>query len=172
MRIKAGRHTSVRHRSGRMLVFVGLLALFLGAGSAAAGEVSRDSYRETVEPICKANTEANQRILKGVRAEVKRGELKVAAARFAKAGSALRKTVRRLAGVPRPPADRTLLAEWLGDVKGEAALFEQIAAKLRGGDKIGAERLVVILTRNANVANNLVVPFEFEYCRLEPGRFT
>jgi hypothetical protein len=155
-----------------MLILLSLLALLLGVASAAAGEVSRDSYREAVEPICKANTEANQRILKGVRAEVRDGRLNAAAARFDRAGSALRKAVRRLAGVPRPPADRALLAEWLADVKGEAALFERIAAKLRGGDKVGAQRLVVILTRNANVANNLVIPFEFEYCRLEPGRFT
>lgn len=172
MKIEAGRQILVRRRGGRMLALFGLVALCLGVASAAAAEVSRDSYREAVEPICKANTEANQRILKGVRAEVRRGELKLAAAQFDEAGNALRKAVRRLAGVPRPPADRSRLAEWLGDIKGEAALFERIAAKLRGGDKGGAQRLVLVLTRDANLANNLVIPFEFEYCRLEPGRFT
>jgi hypothetical protein len=41
---------------------------FLGLASLAfAAEVSRPEYKAAVEPICKANTKANERILKGVR---------------------------------------------------------------------------------------------------------
>jgi hypothetical protein len=142
------------------------------ASPALASEVTRDSYREAVEPICKSNTQANERIFKGVRAEVRKDELKPAAARFEKAAKALKRTLAQLRGVPRPEADRARLQKWLGIVGDEAGLFERVAAKLRAGEKVGAERLVVRLNGNATRANNVVIPFEFHYCRLEPSRFT
>jgi hypothetical protein len=70
-----------------------------------AEEVTRDSYKEAVEPICKANTEANERILKGARGKVKHGKLKQAAGQFFRAATALRGTVKELGAVPQPPAD-------------------------------------------------------------------
>lgn len=153
-----------------LLAALGLLA----AASAAAGaaEVTRGSYEESVEPICKVNTEANERILGGVRAEVRQGRLRPAAAQFAKAAGELEKTVRQIKAVPRPPADTARLSRWLGKVEAEAGLFRAVAAALKAGDKGGAQRLVVKLTTNANAANRIVIPFEFEYCKLEPTRFT
>lgn len=139
---------------------------------AAAAEVTRDSYREAVEPICKQNTEANERILGGVHAEVRAGRLRPAAVRFTRAGKELKKTVRQIKAVPRPSADTARLSRWLGKVEAEAHLFEVVAAKLRAGEKAQAQRVVVKLTTNANAANRVVFPFEFEYCRLEPTRFT
>ena len=42
-------------------------AAFLAlAQMAFAAEISRDQYKTSVEPICQANTKANERILKGV----------------------------------------------------------------------------------------------------------
>lgn len=150
-----------------------VLALLVAAAvPALAAEVTRESYREAVEPICKANTEANERILAGVAKEVRAGKLKPAAARFAQAARALKKTLGELKAVPPPPADRARLGRWLDKVSVEADLFEAIAAKLRAGEKDQAQRMVVKLTSNGNRANNLVIPLEFEYCRFEPTRFT
>jgi hypothetical protein len=139
---------------------------------ALAAEPTRESYREAVEPICRANTRANKRILAGVKGEVRAGKLKPAAARFAKAAKALKKSVGELRAVPPPPADRSRLSRWLGEVATEASLFEAIAADLRKGQKAQAERIVTKLSTDANQANNMVLAFEFEYCRLEPSRFT
>jgi hypothetical protein len=147
-------------------------ALALVTSLASAGEVTRDSYREAVEPICQANTQANERILAGVRAEVKSGRLTPAAAQFTRAAAALKQTQRQLAAVPQPPPDRAKLTKWLTAVKLEAALFERIAAQLRAGNKQAAEHTVVKLTSNADQANNQVLAFEFHYCRFEPSRFT
>jgi hypothetical protein len=160
--------------SSRLATFVAplVVALSLVTSFAAAGEVTRDSYKESVEPICKVNTEANERILGGVRGEVRAGKLKPAAAQFAKAASELKKTIPQLRGVPRPPADTARLSRWLGQVSLEASLFEAVGAKLRAGEKAEAQRMVVKLTSNATKANSIVIPFEFEYCRLEPSRFT
>jgi hypothetical protein len=170
--------TRSRSRPGpkRAAVWCVLIAMGLSLSAtvaiASANEVTRTSYREQTEPICKANTEANERILGGVRSEVRAGRLKPAAAQFAKAASELKKTIGQLRAVPRPPADMARLSRWLGKVSLEAGLFEQVAAKLRAGAKTEAQRVAVKLTSNATKANNVVLAFEFEYCRFEPSRFT
>ncbi len=160
-------------RPPRKIVYcLASLALLSAAIPASAAEVTRDSYREAVEPICKANTGANERILKGVRRLVKKGELKSAAARFSKAAKALRETIVELKSVPQPTADQARLAKWLRLVSNQASFFELAAKQLRAGNKVGAQGSVIRLTHNANQANNVVVPFEFEYCRFDTSKFT
>src|SRR5204862_4925409 len=92
---------------------------------ARAEEVTRESYREAVEPICKANTQANERILKGVRADVRAGKLKAAGRQFGKAGAALKRTHAELKAVPQPPADATKLTKWLSLIGTEVTLFQK-----------------------------------------------
>jgi hypothetical protein len=144
----------------------------VSASLAIAAEISRDEYKAAVEPICKANTKANERILKGVRGEVRKGELKPAARQFAAAARALKKTRQELAAVPRPAADKARLSKWLGYIKAEVKLFEATARELKAGNKFAAERMAVLLTREAERANNEVVGFEFNYCHGEPSKFT
>jgi hypothetical protein len=139
---------------------------------ASAAEVTRESYVAAVEPICKANTQANERILKGVRTEVKKGKLKAAGAQFAKAAAALNRTYAELKAVPQPSADAARLATWLGHVKTEAALFEKAGKALKAGEKTKAQKIVIQLTHNANLANDQVFSFNFHYCRFEPSKFT
>ena len=148
------------------------LALLAAASLAQATEVTRTTYKESVEPICKANTQANEKILKGAKAEVKANKLALAAAQFTKAAAALKKTYAQLSAVPKPPADTAKLTKWLSYVKTETSLFQATAAKLKAGDKVGAEEMVVRLTHTANLANDQALGFEFEYCRFEPSRFT
>jgi sugar diacid utilization regulator len=138
----------------------------------AAEEVTRESYKEAVEPICKTNTQANERILKGVRGKVRAGKLKAAASQFAKASRALKQAIKQLKAVPQPTADEARLAKWLKAVEEEATLFQRTADKLNAGDENGAQAMVIRLTHNANKANNQVLPFEFKYCRFEPSKFT
>ena len=51
-------------------------------------------------------------------------------------------------------------------------MFEKVGKKLKAGDKIGAEKLVILLTHNAELANNTVLDFEFHYCRFNSSKFT
>jgi hypothetical protein len=149
------------------------MAIFTSIASFAfAGEVTRASYREAVEPICKSDTQANERIFAGVKQEVRQGKLKPAAAKFSKAAVALKAAIAQIQKVPVPAADAARLSRWLGKVSNEAGYFEAVARKLNAGDKAGAEHLVNKLTTEAGAANNIVIPFEFQYCRLEPSRFT
>jgi hypothetical protein len=158
----------------RLLVVAASVAVALTAltSLAVAAEATRDSYREAVEPICKTDTQANERIFAGVKQEVRQGKLKPAAVKFSKAAVALKKAIAQIQNVPAPAADASSLSKWLGKVSNEAGYFEAVSKKLRAGDKAGAEHLVNKLTTEAAAANNVVIPFEFTYCRLEPSRFT
>jgi hypothetical protein len=157
----------------RPVVAVISLALFACCASlAAAEEVTRDSYREAVEPICKKDAKANERIFAGVRAMVHHKEFRSAAARFTKAAQALERAISELRKVPPPPADQARVGKWLEDVELEAKLFERVAGKLRAGDARGAERMVAQLSHQAVVANAQVIPLEFHYCELQPSRYT
>jgi hypothetical protein len=153
-----------------LLAFASLLVL--ASRPAAAEEVTPASYTAAVEPICRSDTKANERILAGVRKEVQKGQLKPAAAKFTNASTALKKALRELEAVPRPSADEARLARWFGYVRTEAELFASAGKKLKAGDKPAAEHIVSKLTQNANKANLQVLPFDFRYCRLEPARFT
>ena len=155
-----------------LLASVAALLLLLVAPVTMAAAPTRDEYRAQVEPICKANTRANERIFAGVRRQVKEGRLRTAAGQFSKAAKALKTALNEIRAVPQPTADQARLSRWLGYVKAEVELFERVAKKLRSGDKVGAQTLVVRLTHTANLANNQVLVFEFNYCRLNPSRFT
>lgn len=144
----------------------------LAAPFAQATEVTRESYKEAVEPICKTNVEANERVLKNVRANVKAGKLTLAATQFTKAAEALKKAIPKLKAVPQPTADQAHLAKWLKYIEEEEGFFRQIAKKLKAGDKNGAIAMQIRLSHTATLANNQVLAFEFKYCRVEPSKFS
>ena len=156
----------------KTLLITAAVALLAIASLASAAELDRAEYKAQVEPICKVNAQANERILKPVRKLVKKGKLKQAATRFNQASAALKKTYNQLKGVPQPSADEARLAKWLGYVKTEADLFAKAAKKLKAGQKGAAQSVVNKLTSTANQANASVLSFEFHYCRFEPSKFT
>lgn len=151
---------------------LGILIL-LSVASLAFADLAEErvAYKAQVEPICKRNREANDRVLKGVRKNITAGKLKLASSQFAKAAVALKKARTQLAAVPKPAGDEARLTKWLGYIKTEVGLFEKVSKKLKAGDKRGAQRMAIYLTSTANKANNTVLPYEFNYCRVEPSQF-
>lgn len=148
-----------------------VLAMVLGA-TAFAAEVSREEYKAAAEPICKASAQANERILDGVRREVKMGKLKTAAAKFAKASKEQAQALRELKALPEPSADEVRLAQWFSYLKIESELFATAGRKLKAGDKAAAEHVITRLTQNVNKANVQVLPFGFHYCLLNAAKFS
>ena len=148
-----------------------IVALMLVA-SAFAAEVSREEYKEAAEPICKASAKSNEQILAGVRTEVKRGQLKTAAAKFAKASREQAQTLHELEALPRPSADEARLTKWFSYLEIEAELFATAGKKLKAGDKAGAQHVFTKLSLNINKANNQVLPFGFNYCRLNAAKLS
>lgn len=163
--------TKMRASRGAMaLAAIGLVAALLGA-SAGAEEMTRDSYVQRVEPICKRNTEANRRIFKGAKAKVQAGSLRAASRHFKRAANAFARTVRQIEAVPRPGADDVKLRRWLRLLHAEHRYVRRIGAALAAGQKRRAESISVQLSRNSTRANHAVLGFGFKYCRIEPTRF-
>jgi hypothetical protein len=144
------------------------------AWAAAEGEAesTRAEYVTRAEPICKANVLANKRIFKGAKAEVKAGELKRASTHFTRAATAFGSTIRQLAAIPPPPEDAARIGRWLALLRDERSLISRIGKALASGSKHRAESLSVDLNGNSTKANNAVLSFGFDYCRIEPSRFS
>jgi uncharacterized protein HemX len=152
-----------------------LLVLALGATGAlgvTSADQTRESYVAQVEPICKTNTKANERILAGAEKKVKEGKLKVAAGQFTQAAAAFGKAVKQIKAVPQPVADQAKLTKWLGYLEGETKLLNEIGKALKDGKKPKAQTLSVKLTHNGNLANNAVLGFDFEYCLIDSSKFS
>jgi hypothetical protein len=151
------------------MVVAGLAIVVSMAGAA---ELTRDEYVARVEPICKANTDANARIFKGAKDEVKAGELKRASTHFTRATAAFEKTIKQLKAIPRPAADQTKLGNWIGFLEAESSFLGKIGKALAAEQKAQAQTYSVRLNRNSNLANNTVLGFGFDYCRIDPSRFS
>lgn len=156
---------------GIKTIFAALVALAACASMALAEELTREQYVERVEPICKKNSDANSRILKGVKGQVQRGDLIPAGKRFIRASTALGKSVTQIAAVPRPPEDAVKLSKWIGYLKKEKVYLQKIGKYLKAEDKYRAQKQAVELNRNNNKANNTVISFGFHECRIDSSKF-
>lgn len=146
-------------------------ALLVAVPVALAATPAQQEYADQVEPICKANSEANSRILKGVKGQVQKDELVPAGKRFIQASGVLGKTVTQIAKVPRPEDYAAKLEKWIGYLKSEKTYLQQIGSKLKAKDKYHAQKLAVQLNNNNNKANNTVITFPFKECRIDSSRF-
>lgn len=163
----------MRGAQGRLvtLALALVLALIVSVPTARAAEISREEYVAQAEPICKANVLTNKRIFKGAKGKVKAGKLKAASRHFFRAATAFETTIRQLAAVPAPTADEARIARWLGYLRDEAAIIREIGRALAAGDRPRASSHSVDLNANSNRANNTVLGFGFDYCRIDPTRF-
>jgi hypothetical protein len=153
--------------AGLALLVAGLVA----APLALAEELTREQYVAKLEPICKRNADANSRILKGVKRQVQKGQLKPAGRRFVRASNALGRSVNQMAKVPRPAADAPRLGKWLGYLKRQRVFLLRIGKALKAGKRGLAQNLAVKLNKNNDNANDTVILFGFKQCRIESSRF-
>jgi len=160
-------------RGCAFLLAAALAALWVGAPLAAAEAPGgqREAYVARAEPICKANVLANKQIFKGVKTMVKKGKLKPASRHFARAARAFAKTIGQLEAVPQPPEYQSKLKAWFGLLRTEKEIIAKIGKALAVEDRNRAESFSTELNHNSNKANNAVLSFGFNYCRIEPSRF-
>jgi hypothetical protein len=165
-----------RHRLARsaraLALTLAATAIFAAAAMATTSPTqTRATYTEAVEPICKTDSQANERLLHGVRKQIKAGGLKPASGRFARAAAAFEKGTKQIAAVPQPVADAGRLNEWVGLLRNETKILRNISKALAAGKKGAATHESAVLSQNGTKANATVLPFEFHYCKIEQSRF-
>lgn len=164
--------SSARMSSLTKLTLALAVALLVAVPVAFAAEKTpREEYVEQVEPICKKNSDENSRILKGVKDQVNNDKLVPAGKRFIKASGVLGKSVTQIDKVPRPTEDAAKLTKWIGYLRQEKTFLQKIGQALKSNDKFHAQKLAVELNKNNNQANNTVISFGFEECRIDSSRF-
>jgi hypothetical protein len=157
----------------RIAVAIAVFATVVSLSATAFGDdITREDYVAQAEPICKVNTLANRRIFKGVRKMVTQNKLDKAAARFKQAAASLGRTITQLTALPQPTVDQERLSKWLDYLRVERDFLTKIGRALAADNKFQAQSFIVRLRRNSNLANNTVLAFEFNYCRIDPSRFT
>lgn len=160
-------------RPSALGVLLAALALTasLAAASIAAEAPTRPEYVARLERICKPGSEATERAVRGVRADVRGERLRLAATKFSRAKRIFAHTVRAISTIPRPPADRATLARWFAALGREKLFLGLIAAALRASDVARFQRVSADFIHKGNRANNVVVSFGFNYCSFKPSRF-
>ncbi len=151
------------------------LALLPAAVASAEEGPTRAQYVEQVDPICQANTEANQRILKNVKTKARSkapSKVREAGAQFIKASSAFGSAETKIAAVPRPLADDARLLKWFEHLTIVKTDLRKLGKALKEGDKILAAHEQIRVERASNAANNVSFVFEFKYCHLTASNFT
>lgn len=158
----------------RLAVLIAAATLVFAAAAPAEEALppSRAEYVSQVDPICQANTEANKRILKNVRQKAQNGKLTQAGAQFTRASAAFGATVDKIVTVPRPPADDVRLLKWFKYLRIVQTNLGKVGKALKEGDKILAAHEGIRVERSGNAANNVGFVFDFQACRITPGRFT
>ena len=157
-------------RSFAVCVAVGL-AVVIAPTAFAAKAPTRAEYVARLEQICRPGSDATQRVVRGVRADVRAERLRLAGTKFAKAKRIFVRTVSTIATVPRPGPDSTTLARWFAALAREEVLLGRTADALRAEDVARFQRVSADFIHEGNKANNVVVSFGFNYCDFKPSRF-
>jgi hypothetical protein len=156
-------------------VSVAAMALLPAAAAPAEEAPTRAQYVEGVEPICKANTEANKQILKNVKTKARSKSPSVvreAGGQFIRASTAFGAAEKKIAAVPRPPADDARLLKWFKQLGIVQTKLRMLGKALKENEKILAAHEQIRVERASNAANNVSFIFEFHYCHLSASNFT
>jgi hypothetical protein len=103
---------------------------------------------------------------------VRQNKLGLDSKRFKRASASLRRTINQLVALPQPTGDEQRLSKWFKFLRVQRDLLTKIGKALSSGNKFQAQTFIVRLRRNSNLANNTVLAFEFNFCRIDPSRFT
>lgn len=156
---------------GRRVIALLALALVALPAIAAATEPTRPEYVAQLEKICKPGSEATQRAVSGMRADIRAERLQVAATKFAKAERIFAGTVSSISKVPRPAADKATLTRWFAALGRETDYLGRTAAALRAEDIPRFQRISGRFFQEGSKANNVVVSFGFNYCNFKSSRY-
>jgi hypothetical protein len=155
----------------RVVVVAWLAVLAPSALAAADAAPNQAEYVSQLESICKPNVEQTERAVRGLRSDVQRERLAVAAGKLSRAQRIFDGTVRAISSVPRPPADSAQLAKWFGYLRLQESYMGGAASALRTQHIVRYQHDSVRVLHTGNLANDVVITYGFNYCRFKFSRF-
>jgi hypothetical protein len=154
----------------RAIAAVLFATLAVAAVAHGAEEPTREHYLATVEPICKRDREASERILGGTKEAIREGKLKVAGRQLIRASRHFGEAIRELVAVPRPPADEAKLQKWFKFLRILRDRIRQTGVYYKEGEELRATHESIAAERTGNAANNVSYSLKFRHCRLGRSR--
>lgn len=152
------------------MVVVATLAVAVPAFGIAEPPTEAE-YVATVEPICKRDREAGERILKGVRDNIDEGRLHVAGNQLIRASRRFGATLGELVKVPRPVAQEAKLQKWFGFLRKVKTRMAQTGKLYKEEKRLAATHETIRTERSGNAANNVSFSLGFRECRMSRSRF-
>jgi len=146
-----------------------LIAAHLAAASTA--DPSRGEYVTQLEAICRPDSEATERAMRGVRDDVDAGRTALAAGKFGKGARIFGGTVRAMKPVARPASDVERLRQWFVYLGRQQRYLKEVTVQLEADRVIKAQRAIARFIHNGNLANNAVLAFGFNYCDFRFSRY-
>jgi hypothetical protein len=128
-------------------------------------EQTRESYKTQVEPICKANRDANERIMDGARKRVDQNKLKPAGKQFIRLSESFGGLIKQLATIPAPVADDHRIDRWLEIMQQLKSRLRNVGKYFIAGEKIKGTHESILAERSGISANNTTIVLHFRYCR-------
>lgn len=148
-----------------------VIAVLAGSALAQADEQTREGYVAAVEPICKRDREAGERLLGDTKENIREGRLRLAGHKLIRASERFGKTIVQLVEVPRPPADEAKLQKWFRFLRIVKERIRKTGVYYRRGNRLKATHESIRAEKSGNAANNVSFAFDFRYCRLGRSRF-
>ncbi|HYP55709.1 MAG TPA: hypothetical protein VEQ41_05330 [Solirubrobacterales bacterium] len=157
-------------KSARALAAALVATLAVATIAHGAEEPTREAYVAAIEPICKRDREASEKLLADTKQAVRDGRLDAAGRQLIRASRRFNGTIRQLVAVPRPPADDAKLRKWFKFLRIVRDRIRQTGVFYREDKELQATHESIRAEKSGNAANNVSFSFKVKYCRLSRSR--
>jgi hypothetical protein len=154
---------------GLLSILATIVALLAPASPALAAEQTRETYKATIEPVCQANREANERIMDGAQRRINKREFTAVGKQFIRVSGSFGSLIPRIAAVPPPVGDEHRVDRWLEQMRLIKSRLRNVGRYYKEGEDIKAAHESALAQRSGIAANNISIVFKVRYCRF--GRF-
>jgi hypothetical protein len=150
---------------GPLGIFAALVATLAVALPAHGAEQTKESYMERIEPLCKANRVANERIMSGARQRIKRKRFVPVGRQFVRVSGSFGKLIRRLAPVPPPVGYERTVQRWVKFMRLIEQRLLRVGRLYKAGEDIKAAHASILAERAGVSANNISIALKVRECR-------
>jgi len=151
---------------GPLGILAAIVALLAVAPLAhGEGEQTRESYKQRVEPVCKANRIANERIMAGARRRIKKKRYVTVGKQFIRVSGSFGNLIKRLGPVPPPTGYERTVSRWFKFMRLVKLRLFKVGRLYKAGADIQAAHMSIAAERAGISANNISIAFKVRECR-------